>query len=151
MDDNRPAILLEEGLANWQWTRGYVENVADAIVLAIQNDTAMRKIYNVGKEEVLTTYEWVSLIAKYAEWDGEIIVVPKEKLPKEMVPEMRSEQHLVSDTSRIRSELRYEESIPDDKGMRRTIAWERENPPKQISEEQFNYEEEDSVLEKLKG
>jgi nucleoside-diphosphate-sugar epimerase len=149
MDDRRPAVLLEEGLANWQWTRGYVENVADAIVLAIQNDAAMKKIYNVGKEEVLTTYEWVSLIAKYAEWDGEIIIVPKEKLPKEMVPDMRSEQHLVSDTTRIRKELGYREMIPDGKGMRRTIAWERENPPKKTSPEEFNYEVEDRVIERL--
>jgi nucleoside-diphosphate-sugar epimerase len=103
----------------------------------------------VGKEEVLTTYEWVSLIAKYAEWDGEIIIVPKEKLPKEMVPDMRSEQHLVSDTTRIREELGYKEAIPEDKGMKRTIAWERENPPASISPEQFNYEGEDQVLKKL--
>lgn len=149
MDDKRPAILLEEGLANWQWTRGYVENVADAIVLAIQNDMAMRRIYNVGKQEVLTTSEWVRLIAKYAGWDGDIVVAAKDVLPKDLVPEMRSEQHLVSDTSRIRRELGYEESIPDDKGMKRTIAWERENPPETISPEQFNYEAEDGVLKEL--
>lgn len=149
MDDKRPAILLEEGLANWQWTRGYVENVADAIVLAIQNDMAMRRIYNVGKQEVLTTSEWVRMIAKYAGWDGDIVVAAKDVLPKDLVPEMRSEQHLVSDTSRIRRELGYEESIPDDKGMKRTIAWERENPPETISPEQFNYEAEDGVLKEL--
>jgi nucleoside-diphosphate-sugar epimerase len=28
MDDNRPAILLDEAFANWQWARGYVEDVA---------------------------------------------------------------------------------------------------------------------------
>ncbi len=149
MDDKRPAILLEEGLANWQWTRGYVENVADAIVLAIQDDRAMKRIFNVGKQEVLSTAEWVRIIATYAGWDGDVIIVPKEKLPAGMVPDMKSEQDLVSDTTRIRTELGYEEAIPDSKGMKRTIAWERENPPKQISPEEFNYEAEDKVLELL--
>jgi nucleoside-diphosphate-sugar epimerase len=149
MDDERPVIVLEEAYAKWQWTRGYVENVADAIVLAIENDAAMKRIYNVGKQEVLSTYEWIRIIARNAGWDGEIIVLPREELPKELLSDMKSEQHLVSDTSRIRNELGYEEAIPDDKGMKRTIAWERENPPAQISTEQFNYEAEDRVLEEL--
>jgi nucleoside-diphosphate-sugar epimerase len=149
MDDGRPAILLEEGYANWQWTRGYVENVADAIVLAIENDTATKRIYNVGKEEVLSTAEWIRIIARCAGWDGEIVVIPKDKLPKDLVPGMRSEQHLVSDTTRIREELGYEEVIPDDKGMKRTIAWEREHPPKKIDPGQFNYQKEDRLLEQL--
>ncbi len=50
MDDQRPAIILEENFAPWQWTRGYVENVAAAIVLAITNDRAAGRIYNVGEE-----------------------------------------------------------------------------------------------------
>jgi nucleoside-diphosphate-sugar epimerase len=149
MDDKRQAIVLEQGLAEWQWTRGYVEDVADAIVLAIQNDRAMKRIYNVGKQEALTTYEWVHIIAKYAGWNGEIVVVPRGKLPQDLMPDMRSEQHLVSDTTRIRDELGYEEAIPEDKGMKRTIAWERTHPPKKIDPGQFNYEEEDKVLEQL--
>ncbi len=149
MDDSRPAILLEEAYAKWQWTRGYVENVADAIVLAMQNDAAMKRIYNVGQQEVLTTLEWVGIIAKYAGWNGEIVVVAKDALPKELVPDMKSEQHLVSDTTLIREELGYKEAISDEKGMRRTIAWEREHPPQQIDPAQFNYEAEDTVLKEL--
>ena len=40
MDDNRPAILMDEAEAQWRWTHGYVENVADAIAMAVTNDRA---------------------------------------------------------------------------------------------------------------
>jgi len=40
MDDNRPFIIMEEGLACWKWTRGYVEDMASAIFLAVTDDRA---------------------------------------------------------------------------------------------------------------
>ena len=41
MDDRRPAILVDEGLARWKCPRGYVDNVAAAIALAVVDDRAM--------------------------------------------------------------------------------------------------------------
>ncbi len=43
MDDGREIVLLEESRARWLWTRGYVENVADAIALAVRASTTTRK------------------------------------------------------------------------------------------------------------
>ena len=40
MDDGRPAILLDEAYASWRWSRGYVEDVAHAIVLAVTDERA---------------------------------------------------------------------------------------------------------------
>ena len=40
MDDKRPAIVLEEKLAHWQGCYGYVENVAYAIALAVNDEKA---------------------------------------------------------------------------------------------------------------
>src|SRR5436190_8561175 len=54
MHDGRPAILLEHGRASWRWTRGYVENVARAIALAVVQEHATGLIYNVGEAEALT-------------------------------------------------------------------------------------------------
>ncbi|MGH7602055.1 MAG: NAD-dependent epimerase/dehydratase family protein, partial [bacterium] len=57
MSDGRPFILLEAGQAGWRWTRGYVENVAAAIVLAITNERAIGRIYNVGEQAAFTEAE----------------------------------------------------------------------------------------------
>jgi nucleoside-diphosphate-sugar epimerase len=38
MDAGRPAVLLAKEQAGWRWTRGYVEDVAAAIVLAVERN-----------------------------------------------------------------------------------------------------------------
>ncbi len=59
MEDGRPAILLDERQADWRWTRGYVENVAAAIVLALLDERASGHVYNVGEREARTEAAWL--------------------------------------------------------------------------------------------
>ncbi|NIM98090.1 MAG: NAD-dependent dehydratase, partial [candidate division Zixibacteria bacterium] len=73
MDDNRPAILLEQGMANWRWTKGYVENVAAAIVPAVVEERATGRIYNVGEQDALSEEEWVRAIGAAAGWKGKVV------------------------------------------------------------------------------
>ena len=155
MDDGRPAIILDEGLAHWRWTHGYVENVAAAIALAVVNKKAMRRIYNVGELHTLTQEEWVRQIAQAAGWQGRIVVVSPDRVPSELLDAMwnmqdaNTDQHFVADTTRIREELGYVEPISLDVAMQRTIAWERANPPAEIDPKAFDYVAEDAVLASL--
>jgi nucleoside-diphosphate-sugar epimerase len=149
MDDQRPAILLDEGLAQWRWTRGYVENVALAIALAVMDERATGRIYNVGEVGALFTAEWVEKIGRTAGWQGEVVIVPKDRLPAHLQAGVNTDQHLVVDTSRIRKELGYTEPVPRDEAIRRTIAWERTHPPEQSDPGQFDYAAEDSILTEL--
>ena len=146
MDDGRPAILLGEGLSNWRWTKGYVENLAVAVVLAVTEERATGRIYNVGERKTLTWAEWVRAIGRAAGWDGEIVVVPRDRLPGHLVPDDDTDQHLVVDTTRIREELGYSELIPQDQALRRTVTWERAHPPEQVDRQKFDYAAEDAVL-----
>jgi len=50
------------------------------------------------------------------------------------------------DSSRIRRELGYEERVSLDEALKRTIAWERANPPKEIDPKEFDYAGEDAFL-----
>jgi len=54
------------------------------------------------------------------------------------------------DSSRIRNELGYAEVLRFDEALRRTIEWERANPPEKIDANDFNYDAEDAVISKLK-
>ncbi len=80
MENQRPFILLEEGQAQWRWTRGYVENVAAAIVLAVTNARATGRLYNVGEAKTFTEAEWIAQIGHVAGWNGRVVAVKKEKL-----------------------------------------------------------------------
>jgi nucleoside-diphosphate-sugar epimerase len=146
MDDRRPAILLEERKAQWRWTRGYMENVAVAIVLALMNEQAANRIYNVGEADALTEAEWVRELGCVAGWDGEVVAAPRDILPKHLAEEYDYRHNLAANTSRIREELGYAEPISREEALKQTVAWERDNPPKNIDAEKFDYAAEDAAL-----
>jgi nucleoside-diphosphate-sugar epimerase len=140
MDDRRPAILLDTAMAQWRCTRGYVEDVAGAIALAATDPRAAGRVYNLGEAEALTEAQWVRAIGQEAEWEGEVVAVPRGSVP---VPG-NMDQHLVTDTTRIRQELGYHEEVAFGEALRRTIQWERANPPAPTPA--FNYTAEDDLL-----
>lgn len=150
MDDGRPFILLEEDEARWRWTHGYVENVADAVALAVADARSADRIYNVGEEDAPTRAEWVKGIGQAAGWQGEVLAIPKGELPEHLKSPTGYEHDLVVDTTRIREELGYKEKVTREEALLKTVAWERANPPAEIDPKQFDYAAEDAVVEKLK-
>jgi nucleoside-diphosphate-sugar epimerase len=145
MDDDRPAILMGEGLAAWRWTRGFVGNVAAAIALAAMSDKAARRVYNVGDARAYSELEWARRVASVVGWPGELVVLPPDDVPEHLRMPGRVEQHWSADTTRIRSELGYAEPVDVDDAIRQTVAWERANPPT-IPLAAFDYAAEDAAL-----
>lgn len=146
MDDGRRAILLGEAQYGWRWTRGYVENVAAAIALAVTDEWAAGRIYNVGEPEALAEAQWVRAIGDAAGWDGAIVAVPEEMLPAHLVAPYDWRQHLAAVTNRIRSEIGYKEEVPSEEALRRAVEWERAHPPLEINAKRFDYDAEDLAL-----
>jgi len=146
MDDNRPVILIDEVHARWKWTRGYVENVAAAISLAVTSDAASGRIYNVGESSTVTEVEWIEKLARCLRWPGKIVAVPRAALPEHLRADYNFNQHMEADTSLIRRELVYDDPVQFEEALIRTVAWERSNPPDKIDPEDFNYEKEDAAL-----
>jgi nucleoside-diphosphate-sugar epimerase len=122
MDDGEPTIELDPRLARWRWVRGYVEDVAHAIVLAVTEERASGRTYNVGDPIAYSELEWVRRIASVHGWQGEVVLVPKEH-------EWDLRQEYVVDSTRIRRELGYAETVEASTALQRTIEWERANPP----------------------
>lgn len=146
MDDGRPAILLDEDEAGWKWTHGYVENVADAIALAVTDERAAGRTYNVGEPFAFTMAEWVEKIGKAAGWHGRIARIPRGRLPEPLRWGINAQQDIVVDSSRIRQELGYAERVNIDDAIRRTVAWERDHPPAHVDEKDYDYVKEDELL-----
>lgn len=146
MDDQRPAILLGEAVARWRNTRGYVENIAAAIALAVVDERAAGRIYNVAEAEALTEAEWVQQIGAAAGWPGSVVTLPEPRLPEHLQQQWQPEQDLIIDSTRLRHELGYTEQVDRAEALRRTVAWERAHPPAQIDPAQFDYAAEDAAL-----
>ena len=110
-----------------------MENVAAAIALAVTDDRAASRTYNIGETEALTYAEWVRLVGHEARWGGSVVVAPDNTLPPTLSPPKGNYgQHLVADSSLIRRELGYQEPVPRMEALRRTIAWEREHRPQEV-------------------
>lgn len=137
--DGRRRIIFPETLAAWRSPRGYVENVASAIALAATDNRASRRIYNICEEPPFSELEWAQKIATSMHWDGEFIVLPDDKTPVHLRRPGNAAQHWAGSSKRIRQELGYAEPVPVDESIRRTIEWERNNPPAEEFMPKFDY------------
>lgn len=149
MDDGRPVILLEATHADWRTTRGYVENVAAAIALAVHDERAAGRIYNIGEQDALTEKEWIEAIGRQAQWRGRVLAVSREELPADLHPNMNTAQDLVADCSRFRNELGFTEPVPREQALLQTIAWQRLHHPEKVDKGAFDYSAEDKLLARL--
>ena len=123
---NATEIRIDRARAGWRWTRGYVDDVADAIALAVTDPRAEGRVYNVGEEDALAERDWVRAVGEVAGWRGAIRELPFQEIPPaEREPRDYDYAHdLMADTSRIRRELGFRERVGRTEGLRRTVAAE---------------------------
>jgi nucleoside-diphosphate-sugar epimerase len=144
--DGRRAIPFSTGMAQWRATKGYVDDVGTAIVAAVEADRATGRIYNVGEADTLTELEWAQQVARTLNWNGEFQLMPDDRLPAHLRAPGNTAQHWIGDTTRIRDELAFRETITREEAIRRTIEWERDNPPTGFTPHQIDYRSEDEAL-----
>ena len=143
MDDGRPRILFTDDYAAWRTPRGYVENVAVAIALAATSERATGRTYIVAEQPAYSELEWAKRIAEQAGWRGEFVVLPRNRAPQHLQFPGNFAQHGDASSARIRKELGFRDPVAIEAAIRRTIAWERANPPAQIPD--LHYDAEDAA------
>lgn len=146
MDDGRPYILLPEKLAGARLLRGYVGDMAEAVARCVAYEHTGSKTYHVAEPGDVTEANWVARIARAAGWRGEIVTLPEAQLPEALRLPFDTRQNWTLDSSRIRHELSYAESVLPDEAMHKTVAWERLNPPQKVDSSKFDYVGEDRAL-----
>lgn len=130
--DGDDGIRIDAEHAAWRWTRGFVTNVAEAIALAVVDDRAAGRIYNVGEIDALTELEWAQAIARAASYRGAVVAVPRAELTeakRNEVAKLDFSQPWIIDTRRLRGELGYGETVEREEAIRTTVAWEMAHPP----------------------
>jgi nucleoside-diphosphate-sugar epimerase len=143
MDDARPAILVQDSTTEWRWMRGYSEDVAHALALAVEAEASAGRVYHVAWQEAASLVEWIRKVAEVVGWDGRIVSVPSSVLPESLRFDGNFDQDFVVDSSRIREELGYAEVVDERTALERTIEWERANPPADF---EVDYVAEDAAL-----
>ena len=149
MDDGRKHIIFADDVAAIRTPRGYVEDVGAAVALAATLPHAAGRVYNVCEAESFGELDWARKIAAATNWSGEFVVLPHDRAPKHLLWPGNTAQHVVASSERIRKELGYRELLPREEAIRRTIEWERVNPPAHPIT-QFDYAAEDEALNQFR-
>lgn len=149
--DGRPAIVLPDGGLTLQ-TTGYVENLAHAVLLAVDRPEACAgRSYNCGDERTLTLRQRVESIARIMGHPLEIVGVPAE-VARPAWPMLTHEEsdHRLMDLTRLRGELGYRDAVHPQEGLRRTVDWLVANRPdpfvEQLLGDPFDYAAEDDLI-----
>ena len=118
-------------------SRGYFENMAHTVVLAVENQAASGQVYNAADVDALSLRQIAEMIGDIIGHSWEIMPVPRELMP----PAPRSqglpyscdpydiEPHLLLDLTKIKIELGYHDLIRVRKAMENTVRWLVDNPP----------------------
>jgi nucleoside-diphosphate-sugar epimerase len=130
-------------------THSCVDDVAEAVRLAVENDRAAGQIYNVGDPDALDMLGWVRELAVVAGWKGQFVVVDESCPPPNLSPNLNSDQHLDMDTTKIRRDLGYHGTLSRGEALARTVTWDRQHPPSDIDLAQFDYAAEDAILSRV--
>ena len=147
LHDGRAHILIESKLSSLILPRDHVVNVAEAIVLAIEDvRSSNNRTFNVAEPKQCTERNWIESTAEAQGLTTQVVTRPNDQLPKHLRHDLRTEHSLEVCTNRIRKELGYAEVIPQALGIRETIAWEIANPPNDVVDYASLYQLEDACL-----
>lgn len=134
--DGRKEIPIPNGGAAL-FSKGYLQNMAHSIVLALENTKAEGEIYNVSDEVTLDLRQTVQTIGEIMDHEWEIVPVPRALMPKIAQTQglpfscdpFDIEPSLLLCISKIKAELGYRDLMPVRKAMENTVKWLRDNPP----------------------
>ncbi len=143
MVDNRDAIIVSENLRNFVSTRGFVKNISEGISLAVLNSKSKNQVFNIADNKIMSEEEWIKAIAKEANWQGNIVAVPNQKLPEAF--QHLSTQNLIICTEKIRSMLGFLDAIDLKESIAQTVSYELDHL-QEASELGIDYKTEDKIL-----
>ena len=134
--DGRKQIAVPNG-GQALFPRGYFENMAYTVVLAVENQAASGQVYNAADAEALSLRQIVGMIGEIMGHPWEIIPVPGELMPPAPQSQGRPyscdpyyiEPHMLLDLTKIKTELGYHDLVPVRKAMEKTVRWLCDNPP----------------------
>lgn len=154
-EQRHPLIMPAGGLT--MISRGFSENIAHAIVLALENPSASAgQVYNICDEHVLPNAEWVQKVSALLGHTFDTVSIPFEVLPagfRATPPQLLYRHHCVMDISKIKQQLGYRDVVSVDEALAKTVAWYQQHPlaneceAEQNLGDPFDYAYEDAFIQ----
>lgn len=115
------------GAGNLLWSRAHVDDVAAAVLAALDTRAADGHALNLGERTTPTMRAWVEQILHAAHADLDLVRVPDEALPPDLALLRASAQHLLADTHRAQQLLGW---APGEASRRvaQSVQWHLDHP-----------------------
>ncbi len=153
-DGRRRLILPGGGLA--LLSRGFAENIAHAIMLAVDSPSASAgQIFNLSDDRLLFNREWVTIVSRILGHEFEFVEIPFDLLPggfRAAPTQLLFRYHRVMDTRKVKQQLGYRDVVPVETALETTVNWYLEHPlppggeMEQNLGDPFDYEYEDRLI-----
>lgn len=132
--DRRPRVMLPAG-GQSIFCRGYLENMAHAVQVAIGNPRANKMVFNACDSQCLTVRQIVEGVASVLGHEWETVFVPRPLVPEGPHDQARPysidpydvEPHLQFDVSSIRA-LGYRDQVDCYRALENTVRWLVDHP-----------------------
>jgi len=153
LDGRSRIVVADDGLTLHH--HGYTENLAHALVLAVdQPDAAAGKVFNVGDEEVLSVRQVIKIVAAALDHELEIVSMPHDlAIPARPLLAQPLPTHRVLDLSRLRHDLGYRDAVPARDALASTARWLAAHPlatggtEETVLTDPFDYDAEDRLID----
>ena len=119
------------GTGDWLWTRGYVGDVAAAVLATLGNPGAAGEVFNIGDPTVRSIRGWAEEILAVSGHRAQLVTVPDAHVPEDMWITKTHAQHIVSDARKAIEILDWHPADPAD-SLARSVSWHLANPPTDV-------------------
>lgn len=148
--DRREQFILPDGGIKAE-VRGYVENAARAVLLAVDKpETSSGQKYFFADEDTYTLRQRVEFIAEYMNHEWELVDMPYDIATPSHILWRRLRGNVVRDLRKIQDQLGYRNPVSQDEALKRTVDWLVAHPLDKDEEQQlgdpFDYEKEDQII-----
>jgi nucleoside-diphosphate-sugar epimerase len=109
------------GAGTWVCSRGWVRDVASAVVLAAESNLTS-EVMNIAEAQTWSAEQWARAILEATGSSGELVRVPDDRLPWDLALSASTPQHLLLDSSKARRLLSWSDSDPRE-AVAASVAW----------------------------
>jgi nucleoside-diphosphate-sugar epimerase len=116
------------GAGTWLACRGYIDDVARGVRLALESPEAAGEVFNLCEDRTYSMRLWSLMILEAAGSDAELVDVPDDALPSDLEMTGTMHQHIAATALKARTRLGWNTSDPE-ATLRTTVRWHLDNPP----------------------
>ncbi len=116
------------GSGSWLSAKGFVDDIARGLRLALESDDTQGEIFNLGETHTYPMDQWAAMILEASGSPGQLIRVRDDQLPDDLGITGTIPQHLLVSSAKAQRVLGFTDTDPRE-ALKATVEWHLTHPP----------------------